>query len=207
MALSHPPRIVLMDFQLPGIDGLETTRRIRSAPSSAADTIIIGVTASAMAADRVACRNAGMDDFLAKPVSLEQLGEMLRRWTPLGPTGPSASHGADHRVLDTLAEELGDAGIVESLVATYLSELDSRRDDLQRAADLADVPQVRRKAHALKSSSMMLGLTDLGELCRRMELLANDTELPPLAAELPAIATKAEQDLRAWLERQRSVSR
>jgi PAS domain S-box-containing protein len=207
MALSDPPRIVLMDFQLPGIDGLETTRRIRAAQSSAADTIIIGVTASAMAADRVACRNAGMDDFLAKPVSLEQLGDMLRRWTPLGPTGSSASPGADQRVLDTLAEELGDAGIVESLVATYLSELNNRRDEIQRAAGLADVPQVRRKAHALKSSSMMLGLADLGELCRRMELLANDTELSPLAAELPAVAAKAEQELRTWLERQRSVSR
>jgi PAS domain S-box-containing protein len=205
MAKPDPPTIVLMDFQLPGIDGLETTRRLRALEDTA-DVVIIGVTASAMAADRDACRNAGMDDFLAKPVSLEQLRHMLARWMPVHPAADTARpHGLDRDVLDTLADELGDAAIVESLVESYLSELASRSADIQRAAAAGELAQVRRKAHALKSSSQMLGLAELGELCRRLELLEDDTHLRELTSALPTVSATGERDMRLWLERSRAL--
>jgi CheY-like chemotaxis protein len=71
--------LILMDVQMPGIDGFETTRRIRSQESEAR-TPIIGVTARAMSGDRERCLEAGMDDYLSKPISLEALRQALARY-------------------------------------------------------------------------------------------------------------------------------
>ena len=79
------PRVgaVLMDWQLPGIDGLETTRRLRAAESERGceRTPVIAMTASAMVGDRDRCIAAGMDDFVTKPVQLDVIGDVLARWT------------------------------------------------------------------------------------------------------------------------------
>jgi CheY-like chemotaxis protein len=78
-ALAEPWALVLMDVRLPGIDGLEATRRIRERLGGAALTIV-ALTANAMPADREACLQAGMDDFLTKPVQREALSASLNRW-------------------------------------------------------------------------------------------------------------------------------
>jgi CheY-like chemotaxis protein len=69
-----------MDCQMPVMDGLQATAEIRKRETDGAHTPIIGVTAAAFQEDRDRCLEAGMDDFLAKPVSLDQLREMLRKW-------------------------------------------------------------------------------------------------------------------------------
>lgn len=77
----HGFDVVLMDWQLPGIDGLEATRRIRDLERGSERRVpIVALTASAMSSDRLACRDAGMDDFLAKPASLATLSEVITRW-------------------------------------------------------------------------------------------------------------------------------
>ncbi len=77
----HGFDLVLMDWQLPGIDGLEATRRIRDIERDSERRVpIVALTASALSSDRHACHAAGMDDFLAKPASLTTLGEVLTRW-------------------------------------------------------------------------------------------------------------------------------
>ena len=79
--------VVLMDWQLPGIDGLETTRRLRQWEQSAGRprTPVVALTASALPGDRDRCLAAGMDDFIAKPVSIGTLGATVRRWAGSGP--------------------------------------------------------------------------------------------------------------------------
>lgn len=77
----HGFDIVLMDWQLPGIDGLEATRRIRAIERGSSRHIpIVALTASALTSDRIECGDAGMDDFLAKPASITALGEAITRW-------------------------------------------------------------------------------------------------------------------------------
>lgn len=77
----HGFDIVLMDWQLPGIDGLEATRRIRRIERGSNRHVpIVALTASALTSDRLACLDAGMDDFVAKPASIATLDAMISRW-------------------------------------------------------------------------------------------------------------------------------
>ena len=84
---------VLMDWQMPGVDGLTATRLVRAAGGAAGRTPIIALTANAFPTDREACLAAGMGDYLAKPVELDALREMLGRWV-------SAPVAASQRMLD-----------------------------------------------------------------------------------------------------------
>jgi CheY-like chemotaxis protein len=93
--------LVLMDCRMPGMDGIEATRRIREAEASTGQRLpVVAVTANAMEADREACFAAGMDDFLTKPVTLEPLQAIVDRfvgeWEEAPEAGPSSAGGPDH---------------------------------------------------------------------------------------------------------------
>ncbi|MFM7063558.1 MAG: ATP-binding protein, partial [Actinomycetes bacterium] len=110
----HPYSMVLMDWQLPGIDGLEATRQARAAEPAGTHVPIVAMTASAMPADTAKCRDAGMDDLLAKPVGLEGLSNSIQRWAGAGTVPSAAQDGTvapgariDPAALDELAEDLG----------------------------------------------------------------------------------------------------
>jgi two-component system, sensor histidine kinase and response regulator len=77
--------VVLMDCQMPHVDGFEATRRIRANEGAARRTPVIGLTASAMKGDRERCLAAGMDDYVSKPVRLKELGATLQKWTLVAP--------------------------------------------------------------------------------------------------------------------------
>ncbi|MGB8860983.1 MAG: ATP-binding protein, partial [Ilumatobacteraceae bacterium] len=162
LAKGEGPDLVLMDYHLPGIDGTEATRQIRELEAGTGRrAVIVGVTAAATAADRQACEAAGMDDFLAKPVSLAVLGEALRRWVQHVPAVGELPDNVDADVLDSLSADLGDATVVSELVRTFLDELQGRRTALADACAARDIPAAKRAAHTLKSSSFLLGAMDL----------------------------------------------
>jgi CheY-like chemotaxis protein len=189
---------ILMDHQLPGMNGRDATRELRRRNVT---TPIVGITASATAADEQACLDAGMDAFLAKPVGLARLSETLDalivRVTPEAP----ATERADRRTVDrgvsavdvdtlaTLADELGHPDIVTSLVETFLGELERRRGAI--AGD--DPEQIAREAHTLKSSARLLGAVHLATVCEQVE---KDPSRAPLVHD-QAIA--AERAFRSWL--------
>lgn len=92
----NPYDIVLMDMQMPLMDGLDATRIIRGFNTAAAKTPIVAMTANAMAEDRIRCLEAGMDDFMSKPIDHTRLNEVIRRWVPAGAGPARATPGESH---------------------------------------------------------------------------------------------------------------
>jgi len=205
LASGDGPDLVLMDYHLPGIDGLEATRRIRASEAGTGRrAVIVGVTAAATAADRKACEEAGMDDFLAKPVSLAVLGEALRRWVQHVPTVGELPDTVDTAVLDSLAADLGDAAVVTDLVRTFLDELHGRRSALATACADGDIVAAKRAAHTLKSSALLLGAMELGRACQRIEVLQSADEVQRMSTDILRHATDAARWYQIWLGRQPS---
>ena len=160
---------ILMDWHLPGIDGLETTRRIRQQErrEGRVRTPIVSVTARAMAEDIEACHQAGADDFVAKPANLRRISEVLERWT-----GTHIASGAEPERTDelfvNLLEELGDVAVVHQLGSTFLSELPGRVDAIV-VPDGSDDQRVQLAAHTLASTSLMFGADELGNIAQQIE--------------------------------------
>jgi CheY-like chemotaxis protein/HPt (histidine-containing phosphotransfer) domain-containing protein len=158
--------VVLMDVQMPGIDGLEATRRIRQRRPHGPPRIV-AMTANALQEDREACFAAGMDDYLAKPIRIEQLAEALE-WRRPGAAAAEETPALDRGTLHELRAQFGDEATVDELIETFL------RDAPQLIAALrADGPEeVRRAAHTLKTNARTLGAGELGRLSEELEELA-----------------------------------
>ncbi len=169
---ANPFEVILMDWNLPGIDGLETTRRIRADDLVEATTPIIAITANALSGDREKCLEAGMTDFLSKPISLDDLRDGLNRCLghrPIDTAAPAPTprhnRSVDGTVLATLAEELGDPAVVETLVETFLAELPTRSTAITAGTNSNDFVSAQRAAHTLKSTAGLLGANRLAQLC------------------------------------------
>ncbi|HXY38028.1 MAG TPA: response regulator, partial [Vicinamibacteria bacterium] len=176
---------VLMDGQMPGMDGYEATRRIREREKGGRRTPIIAMTASAMKGDREKCLEAGMDDYVAKPVTPESLEAALQRWlagagtspdtdtpqppTP-APTPPAPDDRLDEAVVQTLVAIDEDGSLLEEVVATFLRLAPARMTALRRAASRSP-SQLERTAHSFLGSCANLGCRRMAELCGRLEVL------------------------------------
>ena len=206
--------VVLMDVQMPEMDGLEASRAIcRRWPESRRPRII-AMTAEAMEGDREMCIAAGMDDYIAKPVNLELLRRALDACRPLAPrraeaepasAPPTNPETLDRNALLELREQLGDADAVHTIITTFLQSTPGLLATLRAAAGQGDAAQVRRAAHTLKASSAMLGARALSLACAELERLSRlgdlddavtrAAALDALYADLrPALETVAAQD-------------
>jgi CheY-like chemotaxis protein len=175
--------LVLMDCHMPVLDGYEATRAIRRREEAVAGgngrarMPIVAITANATAEQRQLCADAGMDDFLAKPVTLAQLGEVLNQW--LGPgegAEPVAAPGAEPAAADGvlnlahLADMLGDD---RTMLAEALAEFVSSSVELLHTLDrgLAERTEVEahRAVHSLKGAARTAGAFQLGDSAERLE--------------------------------------
>ncbi len=216
--------LVLMDCQMPTMDGLQATRAIRAheADCGLARTPIIALTANALADAREQCLAAGMDDYLGKPFSDAGLRAVLARWLPAGadarpvdspqamadaPGIPASTDPAPAPLnFDALAhferrEREGRRGILRRVVSSYL---DQSREQVQRmltAAETGDVDQAAFCAHALKSSSAVVGADQLSLLCQEVEEAARIADLSTLWQCIPEAARNHERVCSALLQR------
>jgi two-component system sensor histidine kinase/response regulator len=201
---------VLMDGQMPVMDGYATTREVRSREqlTGRPRVPIVALTANAMAGDRDRALAAGMDAYLAKPFTLEQLDETLRRCCAnVADRLPSLAMDArdtlaskerdavawrealDTNVVDQLLMlERGSPGFFGQVVETYLSTSEENLRELLEAARADDKPVMQRRAHALLGSSRQVGAARVGQLCVAIERAGSvgevDTQLAALTDEL-----------------------
>ncbi|MBF0212121.1 MAG: response regulator, partial [Magnetococcales bacterium] len=186
---SDPPfDLVIMDCELPVLDGFETTRRIRriEAEERRSRTPIVALTAHVFHESRHKCLLAGMDDYLPKPFSQEDMGTVLLRWLPGGvgtdriatpdPTPLPCPDTLPSEVLDPVAlhriQELarkGGTDLLNRMVGHYLQRTGELFREIEEALAGQAAEPIRVAAHTLKSSSLTIGAVHLAELGRIME--------------------------------------
>ena len=203
-ALAERYDVILMDVQMPGTDGVEATRRIRTAEADR-HTPIVALTANAMGGDRETYLAAGMDDYLAKPMRLAALRATLARYVM--PTMDVSDNDLDAARLTELEHQLQDAALVTTTVELFLAELPSRCAAITRAGQQADRPALVAAAHALKSSAALLGAVTLADLCERLLTLADEggpADIRALTGTVSPAAARTEVAIRRYLAHHRS---
>jgi PAS domain S-box-containing protein len=172
--------VVLMDVQMPELDGLDASRRICERWPEESRPRIIAMTANALPEDREACFEAGMNDYVAKPIRAEELAAALKRARPLG-NGDIAPGRVDYVSLDDEAlqnlRDLGGDEFLGEVIGAFLADAPSLIATLRSALEHENTEELRRAAHTLKSNGATLGAESFAELCRTAEQLAKAGEL------------------------------
>ncbi len=220
--------LVLMDCQMPVMDGYQATGAIRALPGGRGAALpIVALTANAMQGDEQVCRDAGMDDFLAKPYTLTSLHALLARWLadagpaatpaaaepqpvapplrppPPSPAGPEAS-SINRKTIDTLCEldEPGSTELLQQLVSSFLGSADVQLERLCAALAEGQARLLGQTAHSMKSSAANLGADKLARCYRELEACGREDRLDdarPLIAATRQAQTQALAELQALL--------
>jgi CheY-like chemotaxis protein len=182
--------VILMDVQMPEMDGLEATRRIRAEFPAAVQPRIIAVTANATSEDRQACLNAGMDEYLTKPIQMAALEAALGQCptleisdlTPPTPANPPATvipAAVDMTLLRQLKTTLGrqSEAKLQVLIDAFYESSERLLSEARNAHREERTADLERAAHTLKSTAATLGVTTLSNLAREMEARARAKNL------------------------------
>ncbi|MEI6559235.1 MAG: PAS domain S-box protein [Rhodospirillaceae bacterium] len=208
--------VVLMDMQMPDMDGVEAARRIRALPGPLARIPIIALTATAVQSEFDRCIGAGMNDFLTKPIVPETLFAALARHVPAGsasepapapapvpaavpapvrpPVPPPPLAGPlDPSVIAGLIEQLG-AQTTGEICRLFANQLVERRERLRESCARGELREVAQLAHAVKGMAANLGFIALESLCLALERAGNDGDdgaMAPLLARLDALVAES----------------
>jgi CheY-like chemotaxis protein/HPt (histidine-containing phosphotransfer) domain-containing protein len=199
----QPYDLLLSDVQMPEMDGLEATRRILERWPEGERPWIVAMTAEAMSGDRERCLEAGMNDYLTKPIRVEELVAAIKR-TPRR-TEPAVGDPIDREVLVRLAESVGgDAEFVSELIEGFAQDAPALVAAAREGLERGDAAEVRRAAHTLKSNAATFGAQALSDRSRELEQAAKRDELADGAAQVDAMARELDMVVealpRAWQE-------
>ena len=203
-----PYDVILMDCQMPEMDGYQAVAEIRKIEGTTRHTPIIAMTANAMAGDRERCLAAGMDDYVAKPVRSAELIAALDRWlsamedadeAPLpaaasqaAPEAVVADEGIDDSILAEIAEFSGEGGaaLVQELVRLFFGESATRMEAMREGVTQADPGLLARAAHAMKGGGGNLGAVRLAGYCEQLERLGCQGSTEGAAALVERVAAE-----------------
>ena len=172
--------VILMDCQMPEMDGFEATAQIRRREGDLAHSIIIAVTAHALEGDRKRCLAAGMDDYLSKPVKIDALRQMLEFWTVSVPERsepesevsdePAVDEAVDLSVLHAHRElqQPGKTDLVTKLIDLFINATEKSVTTLKKAVGDSDMATIKREAHGIKGSAGNIGAQRMATLCNEL---------------------------------------
>ncbi len=212
-ALARAPyAVVLMDCQMPEMDGFEATAEVRRREGSMQHTPVIALTAHALRGEREKCIAAGMDDYVAKPINPDTLYATLRRWTlkisalptaageaaigapiepELTPLESDAEATLDQTVFFNLRklQQPGTPDIVGTLIDLFLDETPAKLGIVRESVEQGDAPKLTKITHSLKGSSASIGARRMAQVCAELEVLGKSGDLtatPELRLRLDA---------------------
>ncbi len=204
---AEPFEVVLMDCEMPGIDGFEATRRIRAREAVGTHQIVLALTAHSVEGARERCAAAGMDGYLSKPLRREVLNAVISRWL-LGRAAPQALPEAEPVQLDThtweglaYLESVSGPGAIAELVDDFERDVFRRLEHMQEALALEDLPTLAHLAHDLKSNAATLGVLGISTDAARLEQLAREGERSELAELIENCHARMPEVLRVLRER------
>ncbi|MGB5967978.1 MAG: DUF3365 domain-containing protein [Spirulinaceae cyanobacterium] len=191
--------VILMDVQMPEMDGLTAAEHICLQWNPHSRPYIIAMTANAMQGDRERCLRAGMDNYISKPISLKELTRALNEYKPeiandLKSDFPEQQQQDSTSVLDlhifaSLRRMAGAKAdqVIANLIGNYLEDAPQYLQRMNKALEIADPQELRQAVHSLRSSSANLGAAALAELCREVENIARSDTIQGVAEKLVAI--------------------
>jgi len=206
-----PYDLVLMDVQMPQMDGFEATRFIRDGSSGAINPAIpiIAMTAHAMQGDREKCLAAGMDDYITKPVNPVALLDVMKKWAAkIGATGNAANAAqgsdatlspgaaADTAIFDEVAiieRLMADRDLAREIALSFLDDIPTRIEALRECLNAGDIKGTQRQAHTIKGAAANVSGNALSALAAELERASKAGEIETVRAGL--------EDLRVQFER------
>jgi CheY-like chemotaxis protein len=215
-ATNNPYQAILLDCQLPVLDGFQAATEIRRLQADSRRTPIIAVTATPMRSGQERCLAAGMDDYLTKPYTLKALAAVLVRWTPdrslrtaildevkpapSTPLGLAAATETVRPVLDPEVvgrlERLGEAAgedLMGQLTTLFLADARVRVAALRQGLTRDDAAAVARSAHMLSGSSASLGAAELARVCAALATVSATGDLLSGRVQVDAVETELER--------------
>jgi len=207
--------ILLMDCQMPVMDGYAASRAIRereTATSATRRIPIVALTANALVGDKEQCLAAGMDDHLPKPYSREQLASVLMRWLPPELVEPPVRGGTksvnesvpaaaalDQDALDNIRALDDDGTLLNQVIQVFLDDAPKQVRAIRRALAAGNAVELGNVAHAMKSACFNVGAQALGELCNRLEQHGKAADIGEAAKLLVASIETVLQDVQPLL--------
>jgi CheY-like chemotaxis protein/HPt (histidine-containing phosphotransfer) domain-containing protein len=190
--------LILMDCLMPEVDGYQATRRIRQQRAEAGKPAvpIIAVTADAMAGDRDNCFQAGMSDYLPKPIEPQQVASILEKWLATPAAGPQdRPSGVDSlsenewvfNEADLLKRLMGDTSFARTLIAGFLSDAPRQLESLKNWIEQGDAARARVQAHTLKGAAASASANALSSASFKIQQAAASEDLSQAAALLPRL--------------------
>ncbi|MBP1910208.1 PAS domain S-box protein [Methanolobus bombayensis] len=189
--------LVFMDIQMPEMDGLEASRHIRNEQSSVINhnVPIIAMTAHAMKGDEDKCIEAGMNDYLPKPVNLEALAQVIDKWTDQVSEEKHHENITDEENKDTLIFDrrsfmeniMDDITMAREIIGIFQKNAPRQFDELKESVNKEEIENIIKNAHSLKGSSASVGGISLSNISAEIEKLAGSGEIDAVVEMLPEL--------------------
>lgn len=200
--------IIFMDVQMPELDGIETTKEIVKILPADKRPVIIAMTAFAMHGDKEQCINAGMDDYISKPIKIEEVEQMIIKWFKFFDDGKSLKQAEDLLSNDLIDQNAiqriknlggeGDTLFLSQVIGMFLKQAPIVINEILENEKNGDIERMWQAAHKLKGSALNIGAKLLAEICRQIEEKGKKSELKDIVkwtSQLKTAGLKTEVEL------------